>query len=685
MESYSERLRAFSFDSAKIKEVGEDHFKPELFAALSSESVSKTFLEHAFAGRVFPNPNNSALGYVLGITNEKPTSKPPVWMDTDLPDIDVDFSDAKRDLVFAYAEQKYGSDHVARLGTVGMLKTRSALKQAGAVLGVPSWETEKLADVAIERDAGDARALKCLEDTFADTGPGKKFIERFPNMAVAARIEGHPNVASQHAAGLLLTQDPISEYVAVSTRTKAAWCDKKDAESLNLLKIDALGLTQLSIFERAMELIGVEPRSAFLEALPLDDPKVFDVLNAKKFSGVFQFAGAALRRLASQVHFSRIEDVVALTALARPGPMASGVAEQWVRRHNGKERVEEIHPAVDRITAGTYGLIAYQETVMQMVREVGGFSWEDTSAVRKIMGKSQGAEALEKFSKDFAQGAASSGLHPEEAARVWNQIKTMGGYAFNKSHAVAYAIISYWCCWFKAYHPLAFAAATLDAENDASKQILLLRELREEGVSYAPFLPHVSTARWEIATDGSLVGPLTAIKGIGPAKVSQILKERREGGELSPGLQKQLARATTEIDTLDPIRDAVSRLHPDLRAINIISDPTPGIQIQPGIRGAFVFIGLLKRMNIKNENTPAELEKRKGKPVFGPDKSLNLFLVDDTDEVFAKIDRYAFERLSPKVLEVAKAGKSLFAIKGTCPEGFRMIKVEAIRYLGDYK
>jgi hypothetical protein len=358
------------------------------------------------------------------------------------------------------------------------------------------------------------------------------------------------------------------------------------------------------------------------------------------------------------------------------------VAQEWIERHTGKTRWDPPHPLVHEITQATYGLTVYQETVMHLVREVGGFSWEDTSAVRKIMGKSQGAEALEKYADDFLSGAQKNGLHPEEARQVWNQIKTMGGYAFNKSHAVAYAVISYWCCWFKAYHPMAFAAATLDAQSDSAKQILLLRELREEGISYVPFDLERSTSRWEVS-GRSLIGPLTSIKGIGPAKVSQILRERQVG-EISPGLVKQLSKARTEIDTLDPIRDAVRQLHPDLGAVNIFTEPTTAERIQPGVaRGPFVFIGLLKRMNIKQENAPAEVEKRGGKKVFGPDKSLNLFLVDDTDEIMAKVDRRDFDRLSPGILDKAKPGKSLFAIKGTCPPSFRMISITMVRYLGE--
>jgi DNA polymerase III alpha subunit len=637
----------------------------------------------------------SLVCYLLGITTVDPLPYGLIFerfIDVnraDLPDVDIDFSDANRDLVFDYAEQKFGKERVARLGTVGMFQAKSSLNASAISLKVPQWEINNLADSIIIRQAGDARVHKTLEDTFDLTDKGIDFISRYPEMRIACRIEGHPQNASQHAAGLLLTADPINEFVAVNARSRGAWCDKKDAEALNLLKIDALGLTQLSIFERTLELIGEKPVSGWLETIPLDDPSAFEVINKGKSSGVFQMAGGTVKGLAAKVKVDKLDDLIALSAIARPGSMDSGGADDWVRRRNG-EPVPQIHPILDRITAETYGVLVYQEQVMFICRELAGMSWPETGIVRKLISDRKGAEALSVWEKRFVEGATQQGLSEHEAKNIWDGIVTFGRYGFNKSHAVAYGIISYWCCWLKAHHPLAFAAATLDAEADVNKQIAILRELHNEGVGYIPVDVEKSTDRWTI--DGNtLIGPITTIKGIGPAKVQEILNSRTNGEKLKPGVLKKLKEAKTQIDSIFPVQDRIKELYPDLKEINILSEPTKVADIQPGINGSFVALVKINNIKHKDENSEEMVEKR-GYQVSGPSKSINLFVSDDTDEIFAKINRHkAVSIVEPetgltfakKFTSKAKAGKSLYAIKGTCPPDFRMISIDMMRFLGE--
>lgn len=630
----------------------------------------------------------SLVCYLLGITSIDPIPYDLIFerfIDinrADLPDVDVDFSDVNRHLVFTYAEERYGKERVARLGTVGMFKAQSAFNQVGKVLKIPKWKMDKVSETIVTRSAGDARALMAVEDTLALTEAGRSLLKEHPEISVAMLLEGHPDVASQHAAGLLLTDEPITEYVAMDARKRAAWCDKKDAEDLNLLKIDALGLVQLSIFERTLELIGEKPISGWLEQIPLDDAAAFAVLNRRHFSGIFQVTGQAVRGLAEKIHFENLNDLVALGALGRPGPMQSGGAATWIKRRAGEPWQEHPHPLLAELTRETYGVIIYQETVMRIVRELGGFSWSDTSKVRKMMSSTQGDEAFAVWWPMFRDGAKANDMSEHDAQAVWDQIRSFGSWAFNKSHSVAYGVISYWCAWLKAHHPLAFAAATLDAEKDPAKQIETLRELAAEGVSYVAVDPDRSVDRWAI--DGKrLIGPLTAIKGIGPAKVREIIDCRSSGKEIRPALKKQLEGAKTEIDTLFPVADAVKRLHPDLAAIKIFSDPVPVEMVQPGIRGDVMVFALITRIAIKDENAPEMIEKRNGRRITGPDQGVNIFARDDSGEIFCKIDRRDYAALAPAFLDRAKAGKSIYAIKGQCPQGFRMISIKAIRYLGD--
>ena len=633
----------------------------------------------------------SLVCYLIGITAIDPIPFDLIFerfIDTtrvDLPDIDIDFSDERRSLVFDYVEKKYGKDRVARLGTVMSFQPRSAMKQAGAVLKIPVWRVEKVLDGLIERSSGDSRALQALEDTLKDTEAGRDMLKEFPEVLIAQGMEGHPATAGQHAAGVVITQEPVIKYVAIDKRTNATMCSKYDAEKLNLLKIDALGLTQLSIFERTLELIGEKPINGYLEKLPLDDKKAFDVLNSGNFSGVFQFTGLALQSLTKQIKVEHIEDMISITALARPGPMASGGANEWVKRRTGMAPVTYPHELFKPYLEKTLGIVVYQEQVMEIGRNIGDLTWDDVTLLRKAMSKSLGKEYFDQFGNRWKAGAIQKGIPEHILTRVWDDLCAYGSWAFNRSHSVAYGLVSYWSCWLKAHYPIEFAAATLDAEADAQKQISLLRELSQEGIEYISVDPDHSTDKWTPVQKGNrhiLVGPLTSIKGIGPAKMAEIIDARKSGTELKPGVAKALANAKTDIDTLSPVADTIKRLHPNLEAINITSTPTPIKEVQCGIRGPVLILAVAKSIAPRDDNDAQKVAQRNGKRVWGPSMALNMFLRDDTDEIFCKVHRSQFETLARPIIETGRAGKALYAIKGSVPDNFRMIWVERVKFLG---
>ena len=450
-----------------------------------------------------------------------------------------------------------------------------------------------------------------------------------------------------------------------------------------------------------LQLIGKPDKNGWLEQLPLDDQKAFDVLNKGHWAGIFQFTGGALQSLAKQIKTEHIEDMISITALARPGPMATGGANSWVKRKTGQEKITTLHPMLTELTKETQGVVTYQEQCMNIMRTIGNFSWEDTSAIRKAMSGRLGNEFFEKYRVNFVKGAKQNGIDAALAEEIFNQTCTFGSWAFNRSHAVAYGLVSYWACYLKAHHPMEFAAATLDAEADPARQIALLRELKGEGIDYVAVDKDHSTDRWVPVTEGRnkrqyLVGPLTAIKGIGPSTVMKIMEARRNNVALPPKLLEKLSEAKTALDTLYPIADRVKQLHPDLKKINIVSKPTPIIQVQCDMTGPetgrygeveVMVIGVLNKIAPKDENEQVNQMKREaaGRPkvLTGPTAALNLFVEDDSDEIFAKIGRYDFERIGRDVVERGRAGKAIYAIKGTVPKFFRMISVTAIKYLGD--
>jgi DNA polymerase III alpha subunit len=632
----------------------------------------------------------SLVCYLLGITTVDPIPYGLIFerfIDVnrnDLPDIDIDFSDQKRHLVFEYVAQKYGSERVARLGTVAMYQPRSAVAEAGAVLGVPKWKCEAALESLIERSSGDSRALNTLEDTLNTTPAGKTLLGDHPEIMIATKMEGHPRHAGQHAAGIVLTQEPVRNFVAVDSRTGATHCDKKDAEELNLLKIDALGLTQLSVFEDALELAGLD--RLFLETLPMDDQAAFDVLNKKQYSGIFQFNGNSLQGLVDQIKVDHVEDIISITALARPGPLASGGANTWVKRKIGIEPITFPHPLFTPYLEMTKGVVLYQEQVMEIGRKIGDLTWEDVTALRKAMSKSLGKEYFDQFGDKFKAGALAKGIPLELTEKIWDDMCAYGAWAFNRSHSVAYGIISYWCCWLKAHYPVEFAAATLSHEDDPAKQIQLLREMDHEGITYIPVDEELSIDKWTVGhLNGvkQLVGPVQNVKGIGPKLVQQIMSARARGEPLPPRASKLLSNPVTKIDSLWPIKDAFYKAMPNPREKNIFTEPSNVADVRTnGTQQTVMVFAILSKIAPRDENEAVNIAKRGYAIKSGPLTSLNLWIADDTGTIYAKIDRFDFEEIGRSLVERGGVGKVLYAFKGEVPPDFRMIRIKQVRLIG---
>ncbi len=604
----------------------------------------------------------------------------------DLPDIDIDFSDVKRQMVFDYMGEKYGQDHIARLGTVAIYRPRSALQAAAVAFDIPRWRVDKVSDSIIERSGGDARALQTTEDTLRETPVGREFISEYPEMLISAKMEGQPTHHSQHAAGIVLTEGPITDYVGIDSRTGATHCDKKDAEDLGLLKIDALGLTQLSIFEDILEMIN-KPYT-FINTIPLDDRAAFDVLNNRKYAGIFQFNGVALQSITDQIKdgLSSFNDIVSITALARPGPLNTGSADKWTKVKNGVAPLTVPHPSFLPYLEDTLGVVTYQEQVMNIGREIGDLSWGDVTALRKAMSKSLGKEFFDKYGDKWKEGARKRGIPEEVLNKVWDDLCAYGSWAFNKSHAVAYGLISYYCCWFKAHYPVEFAAATLTHTDSVESQIALLRELNAEGVGYVPVDPEQSLAKWAPGVrDGKkvVVGPLSLVIGIGPKSVGQILSARARGEPLTGKAAKLLQDPKTPLDSLWPIRKRIEEIMPDPRERNINTPPTRIVNCQVNGRDQEVMVFcVIRDIKPKDDNEEMAVAKR-GYKVKGKSQALNLWLADDTDKIFARVDRFDFDIIGQPIVDRGRAGKSLYAIKGQIPPDFRMIRVKQIRYIGD--
>lgn len=630
----------------------------------------------------------SLVCYLLGITTVDPLPYGLIFerfIDinrNDLPDIDIDFPDEKREQVFTYLRTKYGNKHLAKLGTVSLYKIASVLNEAGASLKIPKKACDDVIESALKRSSGDARALESVRETFETMAAGKELLKHYPEIMIAEEMEGHPRHHGQHASAAILTKDPIEQCVPIDKRTEATHCDKKDAEILNLLKIDILGLTQLSIFEEIFRLLKIKD-TEYLTKIPLDDKKAFQLLNQGRFSGIFQFNGMALQSLTREFKVQVLNDIVAITALARPGPMTSGGAHSWVQRRAGKQEVEYPHKMFEPYLKDTLGIVLYQEQVMEIGRNVGDLSWDDVTALRKAMSKSLGKEYFDQWGNKWKKGAIAKGGDPAQMEKIWDQLCSYGSWSFNKSHAIAYGLVSYYCCWFKAHHPLEFAAASLSYEPDAGMQIKLLREFTHEGYKYIPIDAKISSNKW-IIKDRKLVGPITNVKGVGPKTTQKILDAREKGEELSPAMKKKLQ--TSKVSTLWPIRDSFDRAIPNPVKAGIVTPRTLLEDFQEKKNGDEVVVFcVLSKINPRDQNEAVHVAKRGGKIMKGSlTVSLNLQLTDDTGTVFGKIDRFKFPKIGKPVVEAGKVGKLLYVVKGKVKiwGTFHTIAIDQIKLVG---
>ena len=343
----------------------------------------------------------------------------------DLPDIDIDFSDRHRDEVFTYLAEKYGRDNVARLGNINTLKPRSAMAECGKKLGIPLHATFALRDALIEYSSGDSRYGNALEDTLSTTAAGRAFIAQHPEATLMRAAEGHAWHTGVHAAGVLVSNLPVTEFCVV--QDGFAHLDKPDSEYLNLLKIDALGLRTLGVIEEAGCVTAQQ-----LYNLTLDDPKVFAVFNEQRYAGLFQFEGAAQRRVSMQVHVDSFEKLDHITALARPGPLGGGATDIYVIRLRNHEAPTFRHPSMEQYLGDTMGVVLYQEQVMRIVRELGQFSWSETSTIRKAMSGRKGVEFFDQQRAKFIVGAATQGIGAEDAQHIWEEICSFGAWGMNK-------------------------------------------------------------------------------------------------------------------------------------------------------------------------------------------------------------------------------------------------------------
>jgi DNA polymerase III alpha subunit len=588
----------------------------------------------------------------------------------DLPDIDIDFQDDKRHLLFSYLKKKYGEENVAQIANINRLKPKSALNRIAKALSIPLGDVE---EIKIMTDN--------LQDTFQNSDIGKAFLEKYPAMRAAAKAEGHASHMGIHAAGVLVCPEPTTNYCGINSRDgkRIAMIDKREAEALSLLKIDVLGLRTLSIIAETCDDINKEYN--WIYQLPRDDKKTFHVFNSHRFEGIFQFEGEAIRKLAMRMPFESIEDIAALSALGRPGPLESGAAWDYVHARAGRKPIKWIseHPAIQSITSETYGVIVYQEQVMRIVREVGKFSWAQVNEARKAIGKKK-PEELKRLGQMFIDGCLDQNLKGLHAAHIWKQIETFGGYAFNKSHAISYGLISYICAYLKAHHPLEFTKACLNHAKDDNSALRILRDAVEnDGIFYCYFSHKRSMQKWSIShpinistmKEKILLGGFLSIKGIGPAAANKIVKLRKEGKELPPGIQKHLNADISSFKYLYPAQELYGEYYDNPQSVNLNYSCAPIVKIKE--TGKYNIVGKLIKKDVRDSNEPSRVMKRGGEYESGQTSWLNLTLQDDTGVIMVQIRKQDYHRLGRLIAETGKEDEDWYLVHGEKITGYNLL------------
>ncbi|MFN4289582.1 MAG: DNA polymerase III subunit alpha [Permianibacter sp.] len=490
----------------------------------------------------------SLVAYSLGITDLDPLPYDLLFERflnperVSMPDFDVDFCMEGRDRVIDYVAQKYGRHAVSQIITFGTMAAKAVVRDVGRVLGQPYGMVDKIAKlIPMELDM-------TLEKAFAQEEELRKRYENEEEVKaiwdMALKLEGLTRNAGKHAGGVVIAPSALTDFAPLycdeAGQGLVVQFDKDDIEQAGLVKFDFLGLKTLTVVDWAVQMInqrraqsGAEPVQ--IEKIPLDDGKVFELLKAANTGAVFQLESAGMRKLIAKLKPSRFEDIVALVALYRPGPLESGMVDDFIKRKHGEEPVAYPHPDYQHewlkpVLEPTYGIILYQEQVMQIAQVLGGYTLGGADLLRRAMGKKK-PEEMAKQREIFQSGAEKQGIDATLAAQIFDLMEKFAGYGFNKSHSAAYALVSYQTAWLKTHYPAEFFAATMSADmHNTDKVVGLIDDATGNGMRIVPPDVNHSQFKFTVADAKTVVYGIGAIRGVGENAVECIIAEREANG-----------------------------------------------------------------------------------------------------------------------------------------------------------
>ena len=446
------------------------------------------------------------------------------------PDIDVDFDMDRRDDVKEYISSKYGKDNVCNIGTFGFFKGRSALDDIRRIYELPTEEINFIKPEIPEYNESDERSNSTISEMFKSSDKAKELLKKYPMLKKAEYIDGHIRQMGEHASGVVISNIPLTDIIAIYERekdkkvTQFSCFDMNDSADLGLLKVDILGITELTIISDICKLIGMSLDDLY--KIPIDDKETLLGFRKIDTDGIFQFSGYATKKVLQGFrNLTSFDQLVATVALSRPGPVNSKMTEKYISGANGfKDNSYTWHPILKEIIKDTYNTIVYQEQIMFICNRLAGMNWSDTDKIRKLMGKKYGDEDFEKWFIQFKDGCAKNGVTEEQARKLWDDIKKFGGYAFNKAHAVCYALVAFWGMYMKQHYPIQYYWARLSKEKDEEKIKAIAQGAKRKGLNVLKPRLGKSDMYWKIEDDKTLRAGLTYLKGIGEKAAEGLIK-----------------------------------------------------------------------------------------------------------------------------------------------------------------
>ncbi|MDP3729787.1 MAG: DNA polymerase III subunit alpha [bacterium] len=477
----------------------------------------------------------SIISYILNITDIDPLKYELLFerflnpSRIEMPDIDIDFADTRRDEVFGYLEEKYGKDRVAHIITFGTMAARAAIRDVGRAMGLSYAFCDQIAKlIPFQADLKEAlETIPELREMHRTNEDAKKVLD------AAQHLEGVVRHASVHACGTVIAPRPLTEYMPIQYAPQdesviVTQFAMDSVQHLGLLKMDLLGLKNLTIIEDTLRLIEDSTGEKInIGTIPLDDKKVFELLQAADTTGVFQLESSGMRRYLKEMKPTELEDIIAMVSLYRPGPME--LIPSYIKRKFGKERITYLHPKLEPILKKTYGIAIYQEQLMQIARDLAGFTLAEADTLRKAVGKKI-KKLLDEQSKKMMSGMVNNGITNRVAEQIWQWFEPFARYGFNRSHGACYAMIGYRTAYLRAHYPVEFYTSLFNADaGDVERTALLITESKKAGIPALP--PDINKSIARFAPDGSQIRfGLLAIKNLGANIIDALVQERQRGG-----------------------------------------------------------------------------------------------------------------------------------------------------------